>query len=67
MEYYVIRIYRRSMTPATEAVGIVELVGTDQHVRFHGFSELVDILRAPLPTTRHRARRREVVPKRRGG
>jgi hypothetical protein len=45
MEYYVLRIYRRSESPAAEPVGVVELVESRQRIRFQGFSELIGILR----------------------
>jgi hypothetical protein len=68
MEYYVVRIYRRTMTPADEPVGVVELVDAEQTIRFHGFSELIDILRAPLSAKRNGSRCcREAAAKRRGG
>lgn len=67
MENYVVRIYRRSDSPAAEPVGVVELVETRQRIRFEGFSELIGILRVGRPSRLHGGRRAGVTSKRRAG
>jgi hypothetical protein len=64
MEYYVVRIYRRSESPAAEPVGVVELVETRQRIRFQGYSELVGILRV-RPSVMAKATRRQAAAVRR--
>ena len=57
VEYYIVRIYRRSKLPSAEPVGVVEIMNKKQRFRFDDFSELTGILRARMPLERRRKRK----------
>jgi hypothetical protein len=63
MESFVVRIYCRRKCSPEEVVGIVERVGAEEQVAFHGFEELQRILcEDRVRKRRRRGKREEEVP-----
>jgi hypothetical protein len=59
MESYIVRIYRRRKSLPEELVGIVERVGVEDPLAFHGFGELERILSEDGLRKRRRRGKRE--------